>query len=393
MARVQLDGMRVLVVGGATAGASAALFLARAGAQVTLFERVADPQALGAGIGMAENGLAVVDALGLGEQIEACARPVPEVRIVDGGGRVVFSPWGPPPRVLVLRRSDLQTILLDAVAGEARIERRFDADVTATDPAGGSVTVRTASGEESVNGDMVIGADGVHSRVRASGDHGAQESKPGIEYVRVIVPGDHARCEEAWTEEGIFGSFPVSGGHTYVYASAGGPQVQRALAAKDVDAFRAAWARVYAPAGEILGGLARCEDLIVNRVLRVTCKRWFDGQQVLVGDAAHAMPPNLGQGANSALVDVAVLFDELQRATDVPAAFAAYQDRRRKRVERVAKMSAQLGQMAERTNPMMRWLRDRLVMPLAAQFAGNAAAQARVLQESAETLRAIRASR
>lgn len=387
---MQLDGMGVLVVGGATAGAGAALFLARAGARVTLVERVADPQAVGAGIGMAENGLAVLEALGLGAAIDACARPVPEVRIVDGRGRVVFSPYGPPPRVLMLRRSELQKALLDAVGAEARIERRFGAEVTATDGEGG-VTVCTAAGEESLRGDLVIGADGVHSRVRACGDHGAKESKPGIEYVRVIVAGDHARCEEAWTEQGIFGSFPVSGG-TYVYASAGGPEVQRALAARDVEAFRAAWARAYAPAGEILGGLTRMEDLIVNRVRRVTCARWFDRKQVLVGDAAHAMAPNLGQGANSALVDVAVLFDELRRAADLPGALAAYQRRRQKPVERVAKMAAQLGQMSERTNPLLRWIRDRVVMPLAAQFAGGAAAQARVLQEPAETLRAISAS-
>jgi 2-polyprenyl-6-methoxyphenol hydroxylase-like FAD-dependent oxidoreductase len=385
MARMELNGKRVLVVGGATAGAGAALFLARAGAQVTLFERVADPQAVGAGIGMAENGLAVLEALGLSAAIEACARPVPEPRIVDGAGRIVFSPYGPPPRVLMLRRSELQRALLDACAAEARIERRFGAEVTATDPAAGTVTI----GAETVRGDLVIGADGVHSRVRASGDHGARERPPGIEYVRVIVPGDHARCEEAWTSEGLFGSFPVSGGQTYVYASAGGPAVKAALAARDAAAFREAWARVYAPAREILGGLARTEDLIVNRVLRVTCARWSDGAQVLVGDAAHAMPPNLGQGANSALVDVAVLYDELRRAADLPAAFAAYQRRRQKPVERVAKMAAQLGTVAEHTNGFIRWIRDRALMPLAAQFAGGAAAQARVLQEPPATLRAL----
>ncbi len=386
MARVDLAGLRVLVVGGATAGAGAALFLARAGARVTLFERVADPQAVGAGIGIAENGLAVLGALGLDGAIEACARVVPEVRIVDGGGRVVFSPYGSPPRVLMLRRSELQAVLLDAVAAEARIERRFGVEVTATDGDAG-VTVRTAAGEETVRGELVIGADGVHSRVRASGDHGACVSKPGIEYVRVIVPGERARAEEAWTSEGIFGSFAVSGG-TYVYASAGGREVQRALAARDVEGFRAAWARVYPPAGELLAGLGSVDELIVNRVLRVTCTRWFAGKQVLVGDAAHAMAPNLGQGANSALVDVAVLYDELRRADDLPAALAAYQRRRAKPVARVARMAAQLGQMAERTNPVMRWLRDRLVMPAVAQF-GGAAAQAVTLQEPAATLRAI----
>jgi 2-polyprenyl-6-methoxyphenol hydroxylase-like FAD-dependent oxidoreductase len=388
---MHLTGSRVLVVGGATAGCGAALFLARAGAKVTLFERVADPQAVGAGIGLAENGLAVLEGLGLGEEIATWGQPVGEPRIVDGGGRVVFSPYGPPPRVLTLRRSELQRVLLDAVAREPGIERRFGAEVVASDRAG-SVTVRGVHGEEVVRGDLVIGADGVHSRVRASGDFGANESEPGIEYVRVIIPDTLARGEEAWTPQGLIASFQVSGG-AYVYASAGGDEVKHALAAKDVAAFREAWTRVYKPAGEILARLARVEDLIINRVLRVTCTRWVDGAQVLVGDAAHAMPPNLGQGANSALVDVAVLKDELARAPDLATGLAAYERRRKRPVERVARMAGQLGGMAERTNPFMRWLRDRLVMPFVGQFGGGSRVQAMVLQEPAETLRAIGAAR
>jgi 2-polyprenyl-6-methoxyphenol hydroxylase-like FAD-dependent oxidoreductase len=183
----------------------------------------------------------------------------------------------------------------------------------------------------------------------------------------------------------------VSGG-AYVYASAGGSEVKRALAAKDVVAFREAWARVYEPAGEVLARLASCDELIVNRVLRVSCKRWVDGAQVLVGDAAHAMAPNLGQGANSALVDVAVLADLFVREPDVAAGLAAYQRRRRRAVEKVARTAEGLGRLAEYTNPLLRWVRDQMVMPLAAQFAGVGAQQARILQEPAATLRAIGAA-
>jgi 2-polyprenyl-6-methoxyphenol hydroxylase-like FAD-dependent oxidoreductase len=130
------------------------------------------------------------------------------------------------------------------------------------------------------------------------------------------------------------------------------------------------------------------DDVLVDRVTRVTCRRWFDGRVVLIGDAAHAMPPNLGQGANSALVDAAVLLDEVRRATDVPLALAAFDARRRAAVHQVARAAAVLGLLAERSSAPVRLVRDRLLMPVIRGMARRSDA-ARILQESADTLIAI----
>lgn len=382
---MDLSTLHAIVVGGATAGAGAALLLARAGARVTLIERVAEPRAVGAGIALAENGLAVLEGCGLGPAIAHVGRRVGAPRIVDGRGRPLLTLPEPTPRVLMVRRSALQAVLLDALAAEPRIERRFGDEVVASD-GNGAVELRTPAGAQIVVGDLVIGADGVHSRVRAAGDHGARVHGPGIRYLRTLVEGDVARGEEAWTAAGLFGSFAVPGG-TYVYASAGSRAVRRALAARDLDAFRAAWARAYPPAAEILAG-ARWDQLLFNEVMRVECRRWFDRKQVLVGDAAHAMAPNLGQGANSALVDVAVLLDELRRADDLAAAFARYQARRQPAVARVARASAQLGRIAEVTNPVGRWLRDRVALPVLSRVA-RPTSTATIFQEPIEALLAI----
>lgn len=375
-----------MVVGGATAGAGAALLLARAGAHVTLLERIARPEAVGAGIGLAENGLAVLESLGLGPAIARIGCPVGAPRIVDGAGRVLYAVPGPAPRVMMVRRGDLQRTLLDALAAEPRITRCFGAEVIGGDGEG-AVEVRTPGGIERITGDIVIGADGVHSWLRAAGDHGARISPPGITYVRALVDADVARGEEAWTAAGLFGSFAVPGG-TYVYASAGSRALQDALARGDVPELRAVWARAYPPAAEILASVTRHDQLLLNPVIRVDCARWFDRTHVLVGDAAHAMPPNLGQGANSALVDVAVLLDELRRADDLPSAFARYQARRQPAVARVTQAAARLGRLAEITHPAGRWLRDRVVMPVLTRLAGPTPT-ATVFQEPTETLLAI----
>jgi 2-polyprenyl-6-methoxyphenol hydroxylase-like FAD-dependent oxidoreductase len=383
---MDLSSLHIIVCGAATGGCASALLLARAGARVTLVERVPEPQAIGAGIAIAENGLAVLESLGLGPAMSV-ARPVTEVRIVDAHGRTLLAPRGRAPRAVMIRRSTLQGILLDAVSGEPRIATQFGSEVIDATAAEGTVTVRAETGHHTLESDLVVGADGVHSRIRESGDFGARIATSGIRYVRMLLEADVATGTEAWTPAGLFGSFPVDGG-TYAFASCGTRSLGAALDAGDLAAFRAAWLNAYPASARILALLGSIDELIQNAVIRVDCETWRDGRLVLVGDAAHAMAPNLGQGANSALVDAAVLVDELRRSDSVQAGLAAYENRRRPAVKRVADASARLGRLAELTHPLPRTLRDRLVMPVAGLFASERAT-ALLLQETTETLLAI----
>ena len=102
--------------------------------------------------------------------------------------------------------------------------------------------------------------------------------------------------------------------------------------------------------------------------------------------------PNLGQGANSALVDGAVLLDELRRASTLAEGLTAYERRRRPAVRLVAKAAAQLGRMAEATNPVVRWMRDRMLMPIAMRLSSDRSI-AMVMQEPSARLLAIRQGR
>ena len=381
---MDLSVCRVTIVGAGTGGAAAALLLARAGARVTLLERIAQPRAVGAGIAIAENGLAVLESLGL-HAVAELGRPVADPRITDASGRTLVAPPS-PPRAVMVRRSTLQGILLDALASEPGVERRFGADVIRAQ-ADGTVIVRQGNAESTLGADLVIGADGVHSCVRDSGVFGGRVRRSGLRYVRMLVDAGLETGTEAWTPAGVFGAFAVDDG-TYAFASCGLPECRAALDARDLDAFRAAWSRAYAPAARVLGALRVFDDLLINEVLHVECDRWSDGRLVLLGDAAHAMAPNLGQGANSALVDAAVLLDELQKATTLAEALTAYERRRRPAVRRVAVAAAQLGRMAEATNGAIRWMRDRILMPIAMRFSSDRSI-AMVMQEPSSRLLAI----
>lgn len=380
-----LSGLNVIVCGGATGGCASALMLARAGAHVTLLERVAEPRAIGAGIAIAENGLAVLESLGLRDALTV-ARPVTEARIVDSAGRTLLAPRGQPPRAVMLRRATLQGMLLDAVSGESRIECRFGTEVLRATPEG-DVTARAETGAFTLRGDLVIGADGIHSRVREGGNFGARVRGTGIRYVRMLLESDVATGTEAWTPAGLFGAFAVDGG-TYAFASCGTAALGAALDANDLTAFRTAWLRAYPASGRVLAGLRTFDELLQNEVIRVDCARWHDGRLTLLGDAAHAMAPNLGQGANSALVDCAVLLNELQRRDSLADGLAAYERRRRKAVKRVSDASSRLGMLAEVTHPVPRVLRDRLLLPVVSLFA-TTKAMSLLLQEPTETLLAV----
>lgn len=384
---MDLTEKKVVVVGGATGGCAAALLLARAGARVTLLERVAEPRAVGAGIGLAENGVAVLEGLGLGAELARHAHPVTGARIVDAARRTLLDPGPDAPRIRMIRRSDLQRALLDAVAAEPGIVARFGVEALRAQR-DGTVVVRGAAGEETLSGDLVVGADGVHSRSREGGRFEARVDRRGIAYVRALAPGVEPLVEEAWTPIGLFGSFAVEGG-VYWYASAGAPEIARALEARNLDTFRTAWRRVYPAASDLLDATRHFDDLVVNRVIRVVCRCWHDGRLVLLGDAAHAMAPNVGQGANSALVDAAVLVDELRRAGDLETGLAAYAVRRAPAVARVATLAHRLGRLAEWRNAPARLLRDRLLMPLAARLDDPARQRWLLLQEEPEALRAV----
>jgi 2-polyprenyl-6-methoxyphenol hydroxylase-like FAD-dependent oxidoreductase len=382
---MNLSSLNVVVVGGAIAGASAALLLARGGARVTLVEKSASARAVGAAIALAENGLAVLGALGFSDELERRSCAIGGVRLTDSLGKTLFVPRGVAgaPRLLMTKRSDLYGLLARAVEREPRIEALYAAELSEL-RADGSLIVECVDGARTLRADLVVGADGVHSKVRCGADFGARVERSAISYARALAPEGLAQDVEAWTPAGLFGSFAVPAA-TYWYASLGTRALRRATAARDLAALRQIWTRAYPPSAPLLASLESFDQLLVNEVVRVRCERFHSGACVLIGDAAHAMAPNLGQGANSALVDAAVLLDELCRHDALDAALSAYDERRRPKVDKVATLAGRLGSMAEYTNPFARRLRDGLLTALSGR--GDAARMANLVwQEEPERL-------
>jgi 2-polyprenyl-6-methoxyphenol hydroxylase-like FAD-dependent oxidoreductase len=248
---------------------------------------------------------------------------------------------------IAVRRTDLHRMLLEAVAGVASIDTRFGYAAVSAHPSG-AVTITSALendpdlGSTSLRADVIVGADGVNSAVRSTGGFVSRVS-PGSSYVRAIVGGQASPWfEEYWTPLGSFGHLPLGDDIVYFWAAAHVAAAADAVSRRDLGAFRQEWRRVLPAAADLLESVSSFDDLLLNTVRRVDCRRWFSGRLVLLGDAAHAMPPNLGQGANSALVDAVVLAEELASAASVKNALVAYDKRRRPLARRVQKAATML---------------------------------------------------
>jgi 2-polyprenyl-6-methoxyphenol hydroxylase-like FAD-dependent oxidoreductase len=221
-------------------------------------------------------------------------------------------------------------------------------------------------GSLSLRADVVVGADGVNSAVRSTGGFESRVSS-GSSYVRMIVRGRATGpwFEEYWTPLGSFGQAPLDGDLVYFWAAAHVVGAADAVSRRDLGAFRQEWRRVLPAAADLLEQVSSFDDLLVNTVRSVACRRWFSGRLALLGDAAHAMPPNLGQGANSALVDGVVLAEELAAAASVMHALTGYDKRRRPLTRRVQKTAAMLQRLCGMDRVTAVRVRDALLAGLA----------------------------
>jgi 2-polyprenyl-6-methoxyphenol hydroxylase-like FAD-dependent oxidoreductase len=187
------------------------------------------------------------------------------------------------------------------------------------------------------------------------------------------------RRSHLFTELGLFGSAPVGDG-TYMFCDAGSPGVRAALERSDLGSLLDAWSRVFPDGRALLELVPTFDDLLVNDVVTVQCEQFHAGSSALIGDAAHAMAPNTGQGANSALVDAAVLLASVQEADDVPGALHAYTRRRHRKVSYVQRLSGRLARFAAIRSRSGRRTRD-LAVRATAPVTGSRRQIERLMQE------------
>jgi 2-polyprenyl-6-methoxyphenol hydroxylase-like FAD-dependent oxidoreductase len=379
---------RMIVIAGAGIGGLAlGCALRRAGRRFVILERAPALAPVGAGITLSANALAALEHLGLREAALSAGHEMGEAIICDRRGRVlvalgsklkkVLRTGAPVDResigpTLGLARARLQDVLLAGI-GQA-VETGWE--VAGFSLQSGGVTVTSTDGRR-VEGELLVGADGLRSAVRRV--HRGEEPLRYAGYTswRALVDFDlpnPERMSESWGPGARFGIVPIGGGRVYWFAVADAPEAER-----DADdpraALRARFAAWHAPIERLIDATRPDQILRADIYDRPPIDHWSEDRVVLMGDAAHPMTPNLGQGGGQAIEDAVVLADALTHEPTMEGALARYEARRLPRANAFVVRSQRMGRLAHVRGAPLLWLRDRALRMIPKRLAARSLAR------------------
>lgn len=337
---------RVLIVGGGIAGLSLDVAMRGGRWQVELVERDAGWSRLGAGLAVQPNAMRALRELGLAAPVERAGAVIRRFQYLDQHGTQLCDIdlddlWGDAGPFVGITRAALHDALLP---DSARNRTRRAA-----------TSVRQHNGRVSVTFDdatvaaynLVIGADGINSDVRRSAFGRPRPAYAGQMVWRSVArvrPAAHEAVQFWLGSDRFFGLCPAGDGISYGFGN-----LTCAVLHDPVDGRKRRLAERFAdfaaPVREYLAAVQCDSDIHCAPVEWLPDVAWHSGRVVLIGDAAHAMSPMMGQGGCMAIEDALVLAEELRRASGIPAALAAFVERRRPRVDWVREQSRALGEL------------------------------------------------
>jgi len=343
---MRLTDLEITVIGAGVAGLAVARALALRGAAVTVLEQADKIREVGAGLQISPNGAAVLRALGLQAALDAASMRAEAVHLIDGVSgegvtRLDLARLRPDQGYHFLHRADLIGLLLQA-ATEAGVTVRLLSRIDAVDLTGAHPAIRLEDADWTKT-PLLIGADGLHSRVRAALNGEEQAFFTGQVAWRAVIaaePGARPVAEVHMGPGRHLVSYPLRGGtlRNIVAVEERKRWAEESWTLRDDSMdLRLAFAG-FSP--RVTGWLDQVEDpwlwgLFRHEVAATWAKAIGQGGAVILGDAAHPTLPFLAQGASMGLEDAWVLAKALARHDTVAAALAAYQSARKPRCTRI----------------------------------------------------------
>ena len=357
--------LEVVIVGAGFGGLCAAIALRQSGLEVVVLEQAAELREVGAGVRLWPDAMRALQRLEVGAAVRDAGAVAAHAGLRSAQGASLGKDLAgdgaasvEAPSVVV-HRGLLQTILLAALD---RHVLRLGAECVGVAQDAGGVTVSLADGSTQ-HGDLVVGADGLNSRVRTVlvGDGPPRDS--GYTVWQGVVPldrslADRLRPGESWGRGGLFGVAPLGGSQAYWWASARTDEDVGGSAAEEKAAVERRFRAWHEPIPELIDATLEQAILRSRQYDRPPLRRWTAGRVGLLGDAAHPMPAGLGQGAGQAIEDAAALGDAVGAGSDATLALRAYGARRAPPAAAVVRRAHRVARLAHLRHPLAVAARD-----------------------------------
>ncbi|WP_026947413.1 FAD-dependent monooxygenase [Algoriphagus marincola] len=344
--------MKITIIGGGIAGLTTALSLNKLGFDCEVFERAKQLNEVGAGIWMQPNALKVLDWLGLGELVRESGTLLDQVDITNSQlipikktkQEVVQDEKG--NKIVAIHRATLQKILYEAIPkGIVNLGYEFKSLEQNENQ------VKISFGGREIMSDLVIGADGINSKVRdnifsnSSKRFSGQTCWRGISDIRLPDEFQNAGIE-SWGKKIRFGFSQVTENQVYWFAVKNASQ----NGTDNILTIKAELKNYFSDFNSLVLNIiehTNGEKIIRNDISDLKrLDKWHKDKVVLVGDAAHATTPNMGQGAGQGMEDAYYLANILAKHNQIEQALSLFESNRREKVDYVVNNSWIFGQMA-----------------------------------------------
>ncbi len=372
----------VLIIGGGIAGPVLALFLKQSGFCVHIFEASNGPSEAGGALGLAPNGMNVLAAAGVAEQVRNVSVTAHEWAFENQHGKLLAcQSAGDSSRYgqagVMITRAALHCVLVERAEAQG-ISITYNKRLTAIDDRPGQAMVAHFDDGTSIEGDLIVGADGIRSQVRRA----VMPEAPKPVYSGLLAPGGFSPCLDTnvtsrsnqrvhfiFGQNGFFGYFntiTAEGPRTLWWSTAVAPldskeqmastpkaEIQQRLMALHSD-----WA---APVPQLIQSATDVLNVAIHDI--PSLPRWSSGRTVLIGDAAHAVAPHSGQGASMALEDAQYLAKLLRESNglQLERVFAAFEQHRRPRTDKVIALGRRNGRYKEKVSAFAFWIQQQLI--------------------------------
>jgi len=355
---------RALIIGGGVAGPVLALFLKSSDFDVQVFEASSGPNDTGGALGLAPNGMNVLAAAGVVEQVRDASVTGSEWAFENQYGKLLACMSGGDPTrygqpSVMITRAALHRAIVEHAETQSIPINYNKRLVDIEDIPGHPIVAHFADGT-SAEGDFIVGADGIRSQVRQI----VMPEAPKPSYTGMLAPGGFIFGQNGFF--GYFNTITPEGPRTLWWSTASAPLESKdkmaATTKADIQqrllALHGDWAK---PIPQLIQSATDILNIPIHDV--PSLPRWSAGRTILIGDAAHAVAPHSGQGASMALED-AMLLGKLLRESNgasLEQVFSNFEQQRRPRTDKVIALGRRNGQRKERMPAFAYWIQQQMI--------------------------------